>query len=136
MKKVNEMSSEQLSAIVYKSKLLNKYFDSWEELVAEETAYKKAHDEELKAKEEKSKALEEIKAAYKHYLEVVNEKTKAVQDAWNEYAKLREDFATKYHGYHMTYYNDGTSEELNMSDSMKDIKKAFDDFLNSDLIGW
>ena len=125
-----DMTEQQKEAIFYKSKLLNKYFDTWEELVEEETAYKKAHDEELKAKEEKAKALEAIKDAYKNYLAVVNEQAKAVKEAWCKYVELRNDFAEKYHGYHMTYYNDGTSEEVNFNDAMGDIQKAFNNLLS------
>ena len=53
-----EMTDEQREAICYKSKLLNKYFDNYDELVEAEAEFKKAHEAELKAKEDAARARE------------------------------------------------------------------------------
>lgn len=51
--------------VCYKSKLLNKYFDSKDELIKAETEYKEAHAKELQIKEERKLAAEKVDSAIK-----------------------------------------------------------------------
>ena len=51
----NEMTDAQREAIVYRSKLLNKYFESYDDMLKEEAEFKRQNDEK--------KALVEAKKA-------------------------------------------------------------------------
>lgn len=117
----DEMTQEQLDAICYKSKLLNKYFDSYEELKAEEDAYRKEHDEKLKLAEEKKARAKEIEDLYRHLQEVKREAVKAINDAEKEYIDKRNEFVKDYGSFHMSYFNNGKTEELSVSDFIKGL---------------
>ena len=116
-----EMTDEQKEAICYKSKLLNKYFDNYNEMVEAEAAYKKEHEAELKAKEERKALSEAVKEAvtkrveaqiaareakekaYKAYLEACDEADKKVKEAKkNEQEKLTEFCKKHPEGFHDT----------------------------------
>lgn len=112
----NEMTDAQREAIVYRSKLLNKYYESYEDMLRDEAEFKRQHDEELKAKEEKQHALDEIRDAYTTYVNLVDEKNKVVAEAWQKYNALKDEFIKKYGYFHMSYYNDGKTKELSLSD--------------------
>ena len=112
----NEMTEAQRAAIVYHSKLLNKYYESYDDMLREEAEFKRQHDEELKAKEEKQHALDEIKKAYTNYVNLVDEKNKVIAEAWKNFSSLREEFIKKYGYFHMSYYDDGKTKELSLSD--------------------
>ena len=125
-----EMTEDQKNAICYRSKLLNKYFDNYNDLVKAENDYKAAHEAELKAKAEKEAALAELKEAYANYVKVLDEKNKAVSEAWQKYAEKRDEFANKYDGYRITYRsNTDTSgkktEEISVSDVLDDINTEY-----------
>ena len=82
-----EMTEEQRSAICYKSKLLNKYFDSYDKLVEEETAYKKAHEAELKAKEDRKLESEAVKSAVAERVQAELEARKIKAEAYKTYCE-------------------------------------------------
>lgn len=83
----NEMTDEQREAICYKSKLLNKYFDDYDKLVQEEDAYKKAHEAELKAKEERKLEVEAVKTAVTERVEAEVEARKVKAEAYKAYCE-------------------------------------------------
>lgn len=116
-----EMTDEQREAICYKSKLLNKYFDSYKEMVKSEDEYKQAHEVELKAKEERKALSESVKEAithrveaqisareakekaYKAYLEACDEADKKVKEAKKAEQEKLTEFCKKYpEGFHDT----------------------------------
>lgn len=133
-----EMTDEQREAIVYKSKLLNKTFDSWDELVAEEDKFKKAHEAELTAKEERVKAAGEVENAAKAYLELVQENKKVraemakkEQEAYEAYRAKLNEFSKAHKGYHLTYSFDGKNVEFKVEENRQNSLQEYIDSQNS-----
>ena len=110
--------------VCYKSNLLNKVFDSYDELVKAEEEFERINSEKIKKAEEKKQELEKIDDAYKKYLEILEDKTKAVSDAWTRYVTLVDEFAKKYGGYHKTYTSTN-SLPMTASDSFDELVNAF-----------
>jgi len=128
--------------IKYYSTLLDKTFDTVEELEKEEDKHlevKKAEEEKLEVKKDLAKQVEE---AYKHYMQVTEETAKKfveVQKQLNEerktaekeYLKLRDEFIEKYGQFHMTYKNNEPKvdveekQELTTYDVVNSIFDAF-----------
>ena len=86
-----EMTDEQRDAIVYKSKLLNKYYDSWDELQAAENEYNKAHEAELKAKAERKAESEKVREAITARVKAQLAAKKAKTEAYRAYCKACDD---------------------------------------------
>lgn len=82
---VEEFTDEQKEAICYKSKLLNKYFDTYQEMLDAENAYKKEHEAELLAKETRKKDAEEVKKAIQESLDAQKEASKIKREAYEKY---------------------------------------------------
>ena len=141
--KKEEMTDAQKESIVYKSKLLNKYFDTWEELQKAEEEYKKANEEKLKAVEEKKTRAKEVEDAYLEYVkskavasEMISkaqqEANKLIADAESKWIELRDAFAKDYNGYHMTYTNNNGKEEIKLGDvrlPVDNYSKTFQELL-------
>lgn len=72
-----------------------------------------------------SAAQEELKKAKEAYVAACNEAAKIyreqVSGAEQEYLKLKNEFINEYGSYHMSYYNNGTNEELTISDTIANI---------------
>lgn len=117
--------SKEVVSYGYYSKLLNKPFDTVDELVAAETKYNEAHAAELRAKEEKKAAADKVNEAYKHYLEVCDKANKEIREAKAAYFKERQAFIDKYHSYHMTYTNDNGREEITINDLFDEVFANF-----------
>ena len=109
-KKVESVEERDFS---YYSKLLKKPFDTLEALQKAEDEFKKAHEAELKAKEEKSTAAKEIQDAYVAYRKLIIEHKKAEDEAYSNYLKKRNEFIKKYGSYHMTYSSPDTIIKYN-----------------------
>ena len=109
----------------YYSKLLNKPFDTVEELKAAEDEYNKAHDEKIKLAEEKKTRAKEIEDAYKHSMEVRKEAQKMIKEADDKYYELRDKFVSDYGSYHLSYYNDGKESVVKFSDLIDSFFKWF-----------
>lgn len=144
------LTEEQKDYMCFKSKLLNKYFDSWDELKKEETAYleeqKKKEDAKLarkadaaavqKAFEQKNAAAEvynkklleaekvrreEIEKINAAYRESIKESLSAFTNAQNAYNQALADFQKAHpEGYHLTL-KDGNNEVNIRKDAYKDI---------------
>ena len=115
-----EMTDEMQDAICYKSKLLNKYFDKYDDLVKEETEYKREHEAELKAKEEKKTLADKVsdaiknrlsvednaseikKEAYRNYLTECDKASEMVAEARRQESELLKEFCSKYGAFHST----------------------------------
>jgi len=122
-----EVSQAQLDSICYKSKLLNRYFDSYDELVAAETEYNEAHAKELAIKEARAADLVKVQDAANTYLEVLrknDEARKALkeseQDAYLAYKEQLNDFAEVHNGYHLTYKRNGDNIEFKIEENHQD----------------
>lgn len=87
----SDMPEKQKEAICYKSKLLNKYFDNYNDLVTEEEAYKKAHEAELRAKEQRKVDAEIVKSAIKNRIEIEIKSRKEKEEAYKVYLKSCEE---------------------------------------------
>lgn len=105
--------------VCYKSKLLNKVFDKYEDLVKAEELYEKENAEKIKQAEEKKLRAKEVEDAYKNMMQVRREANKLIAEADEKYYKLRDAFIKDYKSFHMSY-----------SDSSGDvvIKSLFDIF--------
>jgi hypothetical protein len=133
--------------VCYKSKLLNKYFDSKDELVKAEDEYKEAHKKELIAKEERLADVKKIQDLANDYFSTLKdneEKKKALDsiatDKYNAYKTGLADFAKKHNGYHLTYTNNGGNVEFKVEEARRDeisdifeanrrmMRRFFDDF--------
>lgn len=81
----NEMTDEQKEAICYHSKLLNKYFDSYEELVAAEAPVKKAQKEKEEKAELKRAETSVVESAINAYEEGKVVCNNLIAEAYQEY---------------------------------------------------
>lgn len=129
-----EMTDEQREAIVYKSKLLNKYFDNYDELLEAEDAYKKAHDAQLVAKETRAKAAAEVEDAAKDYLNLIEENKKLKlelaekeQKAYDAYKQKLNEFSKAHQGYHLTYSYDGKNLEFKVEENKQNALQEYID---------
>ena len=111
-----EMSQEQKDAIVYYSKILNKYYESYEELKADEAEFKRQNDEKSKALEVKKTRAKEVEDAYLEYQKVKEEAYQQIAEAEKKWIELRDKFAEDYHGYHMTYVNNNGEKRITFND--------------------
>lgn len=115
--KVNEEELEKTEgtdyAVCFKSKLLNKYFDSKQELIKAESAYREAHKKELKEKEDRLVDVKSVQSAANDYLTTLkdnNAKKKELDniaaEKYNTFKSRLDSFAKKHQGYHLTYSAD------------------------------
>lgn len=119
----------------YYSKLLNKPFDSIDELKEAEDEYNKEHEAELaKAREKKSDA-HEVENAYKNYIKTVEETNKHLKDVtemirkqqeevYNEYIEAKNKFIDKHGSFHMTYVN--KEPKVDTNDTIKNVNKLLE----------
>lgn len=144
-----EMTDEQKNAICYKSKLLNKYFDNYDELKAEEDAYNKARETALKGKEEKRVKADKVKSAitarveaeaaaakekreaYKAYLEACDVADKKVAEKKKIEAEELRKFCEEYGAFHDTItigdatYNVNYSVSSNTLSNLDPFERLF-----------
>lgn len=100
-----EMTEEQRKAIRYYSSVLDKYFESYEELLKEETQYL---NKEYKEKEEKELAVKNLKDLYTKYSTLKDEMIKVC----DEYFTARIKFLNKYGEYISFSRQDESDPEL------------------------
>lgn len=121
----NEMTDAQREAIVYRSKLLNKYYESYDDMLREEAEFKRQNEEKERAKAEKTADAKKVEDAYKHLLEVKRQAVKEIEEAEKMYYEQRNAFIEKHGSYHMTYTNTDGRECLSVSDLVDSIWNAF-----------
>ena len=137
MSKVNEkencteMTDAQRDAIVYRSKLLNKYFEDYSELVKAEEEFKRVNEEKIRKAEEKKSEAKKVEDAYKKALEVRKEAYEKIYEAEKEFNKLRKDFVDKYGSWHITYTNENGEDNFYVSDTFNWVNEVMKDFF-----GW
>lgn len=101
----NEMTDAQREAIVYRSKLLNKYYESYEDMLKDEAEYKRQNEEKLKLAEERKADAKAIEEARLKAIQTRKDAAEMIRKAEEEYNKLLNDFVKKYGSYHVTYYD-------------------------------
>lgn len=93
-------------SVCYKSALLNKYFDSYEDLVKAEEEYERVNAEKIKQAEEKKARAKEVEDAYKVAMQVRKDANKMIAEADKKYYELRDAFIKDYKSFHMSYSDD------------------------------
>ena len=110
--------------VIYYSEVLNKQFDSEEELLAAEQVYLDAEvakvQKEAKLKAERTERAKEVEQAYKDYNDAYD---KAV-DKENHYIELLNAFISDYGSFHMTFRN----SEDKVNNSLESIREIFRNF--------
>jgi hypothetical protein len=104
--------------------LLNKPFKTKEELLKAEAEYNKAHEKELKEKEEKKQAAKKVEDAYNNYIKVTREANKQIQEAYDKFLDAGREFGNKYKTFHMSIQDFPESKSLFQS-----IEDLFNDLL-------
>lgn len=141
---IKETKEETLEGVAYYSKLLQKQFDTLEEL---RDAEKKYNEEKLALQvkqDEKRTLAKQVEDAYSNYIKVVEETSKEfskyqreceekIRVARDSYTKERNHFIEKYGSYHMTYRSNSNkpvevSTKLSTFDWINEIFNAFRDF--------
>lgn len=113
---VAEPKTEETYSVCYKSKLLNKYFDSKEELEQAENKYHEENDAKLKLIEEKKTRAKEVEDAYLNYQKAREEAFAKISEAEKKWIELRDKFSKDYNGYHMTYINNNGKKCVTFGD--------------------
>lgn len=112
----NEMTDAQREAIVYHSKLLNRYYESYSDMLKDEAEFKKVNEEKLKKAEEKKVRAKEVEDAYLEYENTKREAYTKVAEAEKKWVELRDKFAHDYGGYHMTYTDRNGNRQVTFGD--------------------
>lgn len=133
MVRTKETVKEEKESYGYYSRLLQKPFDTLDELIEAEDLYKKEQIKQQEEKNEKKRLAEEVEKAYTNYFNVVeetskqltefqNEINKKISDARNNYFELKNKFIDLYGQFHMTYKDKEAKVDYNDED------KPFDYF--------
>ena len=105
--------------VCYKSTLLNKVFDNYDELVKAEEEYEKVNAEKIKEAEIKKARAKEVEDAYKEAMQIRKEYNAKIAEADKKYYELRDAFIKDYKSFHMSY-SDETGDVI--------VKSLFDIF--------
>lgn len=120
----------------YFSRLLKKDFDTVEELVKAEEEFNKAHEAEIKAKEEKKTKAEAIECAYRNVIEARKDAKRIIEEAQekaseiiktaeSKYYELRNAFVKEYGSFHSTYTNNNGEETITIGDLFEAANELF-----------
>lgn len=104
----------------YKSTMLNKVFDTYQELVEAEELYERENAEKIKAAETKKIRAEEVQEAYKQCILARKKANELIAEADNRYYELRNNFIKDYKYFHVSYSD--------CDDGLTVIKSLFDIF--------
>lgn len=125
--------------MLYTSEVTGKSYKTVKELEAAEVEFNKAHEAELKAKEERKVAATEVEKAYTAVLNARKE-AKAIVDKANkeasdlirkselDYQKLKDEFIKKFGSYHVSYTNNNGKEVVTVSDLFDSFNSIFNSF--------
>lgn len=116
----------------YYSKVLNKPFDTIEELKKAERGYLDAQKAKEMRLDEKKKLAHEVENSYKEYIKVVERTNKEFdevkvrlnkerKDAETKYNKLKNNFIKEYGSFHMTYNKESNDVEVTSDDNIGSI---------------
>lgn len=121
------------------SKLLNKPFDTLDELKKAEQEFKYEEAKKQEAIDTKKELAKKVEDSYKTYIEVLNESReelkkvqeeldKKVSDSYNEYVEAKNEFIEKYGSFHMTYTNKEPKVDTSSSNLPSVFSTLFEDF--------
>lgn len=108
------------------SKVLNKVFDSLDELKEEEKKHAAVEAKKQELAATKKARATEVEEAYKAYEQTKEKAYKEIADAEEKYLGLRNKFAKDFNGYHMTYAVDNAGKH----------SITFGDLINDFLSQW
>ena len=108
------------------SKVLNKAFDSLDELKEAEKKHAEEEAEKQNLTATKKARANEVEEAYKAYQQTKEKAYKEISEAENKYLTLRDKFAKDFNGYHMTYVVDNAGKHV----------VTFGDLINDFLSQW
>lgn len=114
-----ECVADKESDYSYYSRILNRPFDTLEDLKLAEKAFEEKNRIEFEKKQERKDAAAKVEAAYNDYLHLIATSEKAIQEARDYYYSLRADFIKKYGSYHQSY-SDKDATECKKYDSLFD----------------
>ena len=123
----------------YYSKILQKPFNSIDELKKAEKVYREEQHEKLAKINEKKTLAKNIEDAYADYLSILEDGNKQIsdfiaktkqkqQDAYNKYIDERNKFIEAYGSFHMTFVD--KKPHVDMNTNAVDMKKAYEDTIN------
>lgn len=116
--KNKECSCKKEQSYGYYSKVLNKPFDTLEELTKAERDYQDKKSLETKKNEEKKEEANKVKIAYENYVKVVEDNNKIIKElrdkeykAHQNWVNLKNDFIEKYGYYYQCSYKKSNGNE-------------------------
>lgn len=110
------LDKEEVVSYGYYSKLLNKPFDSLEELKKAEAKVLEEQSAKEKLTAEKRTRAKEVEEAFLEYQKIREQAYEMIAKAEREYLLLRDKFAKDYGGYHMTYVDDNGQKLITFGD--------------------
>lgn len=124
----------------YYSKILQKPFNSIDELKKAEKVYREEQNEKLAKISEKKTLAKNIEDAYANYISILEDGNKQIsefiaktkqkqQDAYNKYIDERNKFIQAYGSFHMTFVD--KKPHVDTQTNAVDMKKAYEDTLNN-----
>ena len=119
------MSKEKQAVVSYGyySKVLNKPFDTLEELQKAEAKVLEEQEAKEKLTAEKKARAKEVEEAYLEYQKVKEECYNKMADAERKWLELRDKFAEDYNGYHMTYVNNNGKKTVTVGELLDVMNK-------------
>lgn len=124
----------------YYSKVLNKPFDTVEELQKAELEHKQLELAKANKINEKKELAHEVEDAYSSYMkeledgnkqisEFVSKVKKGQQEAYNKYVEKRNKFIDTYGSFHMTFVD--KKPQVDTENSILDARKVYQDTLDN-----
>lgn len=117
--KNKECSFKKEQKYGYYSKILNKPFDTLEELTKAEREYQDKKSLETKKIDEKKEEAKKVKVAYDNYIKTVEESNKVIKElrdkdykAYQTYVELKNNFIEKYGYFYQCYYKKSNNDEI------------------------
>lgn len=135
-----EATTDEKEDFGYYSKILQKPFNSIDELKKAEKVYREEQNEKLAKISEKKTLAKNIEDAYADYLRILEDGNKQIsefiaktkqkqQDAYNKYIDERNKFIEAYGSFHMTFVD--KKPHVDMNTNAADMKKAYEDTINN-----
>lgn len=135
-----EANIEEKEDFGYYSKLLQKPFNSVEELKKAEKSYRDAQKEKLAKIDQKKTLAHNVEEAYSDYMKTLEEGNRKISDfvskireeqskSYNRYIKERNRFIETYGSFHMTFID--KKPQVDTENNVADMRKVYEDTLNN-----
>lgn len=102
--------------MLYTSEVTGKSYKTVEELESAEAEFKKQEEEKKALVEVKRTRAKEVQDAYDNYFKVRNEAFEKIKEAETKLNELKNKFIEDYGSFHMTYTNNNGNENLVFGD--------------------